>query len=283
VPVPKPEPEIKTHTAASTLHSATAPNGAGVCISISNFEKGKTPLVERSASAGDGADGREKRETSPAPPHAPPTLRDYAEYWNRHRGELEAVIDLSQALQRRMRAAIKSGLTPQKFALLVDTIKRTPFLKGTAKNSTGFKASFSWIFEKTKQGDENQIANILNGKFGEIKSPRASEKKRLEDTLSDEQMRMYANGEAKYAELLKGWRADAEKKNDLKEIADCKRLELEAKEFFAKLPELLNPPPSHAELADAAFLGQCGVEETNAKPPQSATPNTTAVVTSTRQ
>jgi len=186
---------------------------------------------------------------------AAPPEDAYVAYWNRHCAPLGQVVDFTAELREQLGARIKEGtLTPQKFADVLREIHRRPFCMGKGPN--GWVIDFNYLIADTK----NCISSLLNGGYGKQESPPRPKtlEQKLEGRLSRDQDRMLHLGEIEYAKQLNSWREGWKQAANEKGLADCDKLEAEAKKFFPWLARMREQEAADAA-ADAAFLRQCGI------------------------
>ena len=102
-------------------------------------------------------------------------LDDFVSSWNRLRGKLPKVDQLSDGRKKKLQARVRAGLTLDRFCEAVENCRVKPFLQG--ENDRGWVATFDWLIANAENIEKainnpyglNRIGGTTNGRVEQNK------------------------------------------------------------------------------------------------------------------
>jgi hypothetical protein len=123
--------------------------------------------------------------TPPSQPHVRP--EEYANLWNRLRGNLPKVEKFTEERRKKVQARIKSGMTLERFQEAVENCRVKPFLLGD--NDRGWTATFDWLVANSTNAEK-----AITNPYGLNKKPNGNGRPYGRNANSIEAIREYAAG-----------------------------------------------------------------------------------------
>jgi len=124
-----------------------------------------------------------------ATPSSEPLTRpeEYANLWNRLRGNLPKVEKFTEERRKKVQARIKSGMTLERFQEAVENCRVKPFLLGD--NDRGWTATFDWLVANSTNAEK-----AITNPYGLNKKPNGNGRPYGRNANSIEAIREYAAG-----------------------------------------------------------------------------------------
>lgn len=147
--------------------------------------------LEASATDKEG-DKEEEKDQGLTPSSAAPTVRpeEFANAWNRERGNLPRVDAFTESRRKKVKARIRQGITLERFQEAVACCRGKPFLRG--ENDRGWTATFDWLIDNDRNIEKaitgyNGTGGTHGSQLGESNGDRAM--RVLAESLAADQAR----------------------------------------------------------------------------------------------
>jgi hypothetical protein len=101
---------------------------------------------------------------APTPVEPPTRPEDFANTWNKRRGDLPRVDKFTDSRRNKLKTRLKEGLTLDKFIEAIENCRAKPFLSGD--NDSGWTATFDWLIENS-----TNLEKAINNPYGLNRTP----------------------------------------------------------------------------------------------------------------